>query len=478
MISRVIPLLLLITATAPAATWHVGPSRTYTAPSQVGALVHDGDTVEIDAGVYDDCATWSANDLMLRGVGGIAHLQNVTCSDKGIWILFGTNTTIENVELSGSHISSALGSNGAGVRGQGGSFTLRHCSIHDNQMGVLCSLTDSSNVVIENSVLWNNVSADETQFAHNIYINHVDTFILRGCLVYGAQVGHQVKSRARVNYILYNKLVDGLNTASRLIDLPNGGQAVVMGNELEKGRNTQNTNSVGFGLEGMSNPGPQILTVINNTFVNNLPLRGIYITVPGSGVDTLTVVNNIFAGSGVLLSGTPRVFNKFSNIVTGTAGEAGLVDASSYDYHLLPTSAAIGAGSPLGVVGGFSLVPEFEYADTATLVPRTIIRARNIDAGAHEYGGVPSSVASVAAMPSDQVVVFQSAQSVSVRVSLNEFGNHPTISLYTLLGTRVFTGSLEGGQCTIPAAGVRSGVYVIRVDGNGMHVAQLCAIVR
>ncbi len=44
-----------------ATTWEVGPGQTYTMPSQVSTLVSNGDTVNIEAGVYpSDVARWQA----------------------------------------------------------------------------------------------------------------------------------------------------------------------------------------------------------------------------------------------------------------------------------------------------------------------------------------------------------------------------------------------------------------------------------
>jgi hypothetical protein len=42
----------------------------------VATLVHDGDTVAIDAGTYpSDVARWTVSNLVLRGVGGMARLK-------------------------------------------------------------------------------------------------------------------------------------------------------------------------------------------------------------------------------------------------------------------------------------------------------------------------------------------------------------------------------------------------------------------
>jgi len=44
---------LLISYFSYSANWLVGPTRTYTLPSQVSGLVNNGDTVSIDAGIYN-----------------------------------------------------------------------------------------------------------------------------------------------------------------------------------------------------------------------------------------------------------------------------------------------------------------------------------------------------------------------------------------------------------------------------------------
>src|SRR4051812_47918353 len=81
-------LVLLAPAAASAAvsgrTLQVGPSRTYQKPSQAAAAALDGDTIEIDAGLYTgDVCAWYRNDLVIRGVGGFAHLDAAGQSSQG-----------------------------------------------------------------------------------------------------------------------------------------------------------------------------------------------------------------------------------------------------------------------------------------------------------------------------------------------------------------------------------------------------------
>src|SRR3954447_11094138 len=79
-------LLAPVTASAATAgrTLQVGPGRTYQKPSQAAAAALDGDTIEIDAGLYSgDVCAWYRNDLVIRGVGGFAHLDAAGQSSQG-----------------------------------------------------------------------------------------------------------------------------------------------------------------------------------------------------------------------------------------------------------------------------------------------------------------------------------------------------------------------------------------------------------
>ena len=124
-----------------AVTLEVGPGRALTRPSQAAAIAQDGDVVAIDAGTYTgDVATWRANGLTLRGVGGRAHLvaNGQSAQGKAIWVIQGNNTTVEAIEFSGAAVRDR---NGAGIRQEGAGLTVRDCSFHDNENGILTVIT-------------------------------------------------------------------------------------------------------------------------------------------------------------------------------------------------------------------------------------------------------------------------------------------------------------------------------------------------
>ena len=356
---------------------HVGPRRALKTPSQAAAVAKDGDTIEIDAGLYSgDVATWTRNNLTIMGVRGRAHLDanGKNAQGKGIWVIQGANNTIENIEFSGAKVPDQ---NGAGIRQEGAGLTLRNCYFHDNQNGILTGANSSSDILIEYTEFARNGSGDGQ--THNMYIGNVRTFTLRYSYSHLAKIGHLVKSRAQTNYILYNRLTDETGTASYEINLPNGGRAYIIGNLIQQSPNTDNDTIISYAEERASNP-VQELYVVNNTIVNDYG-NGTFVRVSGSPSSS-RLVNNLFIGPGTVLQGQGT---QTTNLATRNAH---LVNQAGYDYHLSAGSPAINGGTPPGTAGGFDLTPLYEYVHPMLRAKTRSIVGSAIDIGAYEYGNV------------------------------------------------------------------------------------------
>ncbi|VAX32258.1 hypothetical protein MNBD_NITROSPIRAE01-374, partial [hydrothermal vent metagenome] len=331
----------------------------------------DGDVVEIDAGLYSaDVAVWNANDLTLRGVGGRAHLRadGANAQGKGTWIINGDNVTLENIEFSGAAVP---GDNGAGIRHQGGDLTIRYCYFHDNENGILTDSHPSAHILIEYSEFAYNGAGDG--YSHNLYIGNIQRFTFQHNYSHHAKNGHNLKSRARENVILYNRIMDESDgTSSYAVDLPDGGLSVVMGNVLQQGPDTGNSSIVSYAAEDAVNP-IQALYFVNNTLVND---RGSGSFLQISGNPELRVVNNLFVGGGNTPSGSGVSYNL-------TMDTDRLVDAPNYNYRLIENSLAENAGIDAGSVAGISLVPTWEYIHSANRKARIVLGV--IDIGAYEF---------------------------------------------------------------------------------------------
>ena len=383
-------------------TLRVGPGQSYDTIGRAAAAARDGDTIEIAAGDYTGAAAiavWRANKLVIRGVNGRPHLKGggESAEGKGIWVTKGANIVVENIEFSDAKVSE---NNAAGIRIEGANITIRNCDFHDNQNGVLASPNPQSDIVIENSIFTAN-GLDGEGYTHNIYIGAVRSFVLSASLSHRAIDGHNVKSRARLNRILYNRIMDEADgTASYAIDISEGGTAYIIGNVIQQGPKTSNNAIVALAAE--KKDASDRFYVVNNTIVNDLD-KGIFIDnfSPGAA----TVINNILAGPGTPLVGNgvlrdnlvtphtkPTMLDRLtSDASPGTgalegnlvASNPGFVDATYYDYHLLPGSPAIGVGIQPRDSAGTLLLPEKQYEGPAKSVPRPHLD--RLDLGALAY---------------------------------------------------------------------------------------------
>jgi Abnormal spindle-like microcephaly-assoc'd, ASPM-SPD-2-Hydin/Right handed beta helix region len=372
--------LCLCAPSARGNTLQVGPGKQYAAPCAAIAAAAAGDEIDIDStGTYTgDVCQWSTAGLTLVGVGtgrAVINAGGNNSQGKGIWVISGNNTTVENIEFTGAAVPDM---NGAGIRAEGNNLTIRNCYFHDNQEGIL---TDGGNsvILIEFSEFYHNGAGDG--FSHNLYIGNITQFIFRYNYSHGAVIGHLLKSRAAENDIYYNRLTDeGTGTASYEIDLPNGGLSFVIGNLVEKGPQAQNNALVTYQEEGAASGNPDHeLFVVNNTMVNDYG-QGTFVVVDSSVQVPAIIKNNIFQGQGTITTqGSATQANNF-------AGNALLVSPSTYDYHLQSGSPAINAGAAPGQGAGVSLTPVWQYVHPSCAEGR-VTTGSAIDIGAYEYNG-------------------------------------------------------------------------------------------
>lgn len=383
----------------------VGPGQKYDVPSKAAKVARDGDTVEIAAGVYvGDVAEWNADNLTIRGVGGRAHMnaKGKSLGGKATWVIVGDNAVVENIEFSNSRVRDR---NGAGIRLEGRSLTVRNSYFHDNQMGILTGRNPDSDILIEGSEFARNfVDYKKTgSLGHNIYIGRVRSFTLRNSYAHSGAWGHNVKSRAAETRLLYNRIVDGSDgSASYQVDIANGGRAWLVGNVIQQGKNAENWALVSFGAEARA--ASDQLAMVNNTVINE---RGSGIFLQNRSPGMATLINNILAGTGTPVKGPATLRNNLivksvsagivgSLIGSGRAGKAsgelvgnftarsaGFVDPGNMDFRLTENSPARNIGVEPGLVNGWPSRPSAQFLHARRQVPRP--NDGKIDIGAFEF---------------------------------------------------------------------------------------------
>jgi hypothetical protein len=212
---------------------------------------------------------------------------------------------------------------------------------------------------------------------HNIYIGRAASFTLEFSWVHDADFGHNVKSRARVNRIRYNRISDGeRGRASYLIDFPEGGIAEVIGNELHKGPQAENRPIVAYGAEAATRRHAEnAITVAFNTVYSksvDAVLLRLALDAPA------LLVDNLVAGAPVIsLEGKARADQNL--ILAG----GGMMDPQNLDFRLTPDSRAIDAGVRTTADGRTVALPAWEYVHPQGGKPRFPVWQP--DMGAHEY---------------------------------------------------------------------------------------------
>lgn len=281
----------------------VGAGMAYALPSEAAGAAKKGDVIRIAPGTYSDCTRWDADDLIIEGMGSGATMTGEVCDDKALFITRGRNITVRNITFLGARSSSH---NGAGIRVEGPTLTVENSRFIDNDDGMLAGDNPASRIIVRNSTFLRNGNCIEA-CAHGIYANHIALLRVENSDFEEQHVGHHIKSRAARTEILNNRIHDGPNgTASYLVDLPNGGSAVISGNRFEKGPHAENTQiAISIGAEGATpeNP-PGAITISNNVFANDTGVLTAF--VKNQTLNPIQLAGNHLSGKVTPLSGPDR----------------------------------------------------------------------------------------------------------------------------------------------------------------------------
>jgi len=337
----------------------VGPKRSIPSVAEAARVAVDGDVVEIDAGTYvDDVAVWRQQNLTIRGSGGRVRMvsQGRSAEGKAIFVLKGDNVEVQGIEFAGMRVPNR---NGAGIRHEGGKVLIRDCLFERNEIGVMTSNDPRAELVVDACELRDNAILREYRrgddVGHQIYVGRIRRFTMRNSYVHRGLLGHLVKSRARENHIVCNRLTDErTGRSSYELEFPEGGIAYVIGNLIAQSPLTENEAMIAFGAEGYASSVNE-LYVVHNSLVDELPRGGEFLRVRDGGNVRLVALNNVLVGSGR--------FDAELGVGSGNfrVRSSEVADAAAYDLRLRPGTTVPGPSVDPGNAHGVSLRPACEY---------------------------------------------------------------------------------------------------------------------
>lgn len=266
---------MLFAAGVSAAELRVGAGRALQTPGEAARQVSDGDTVLIDPGVYTDCAVWRTSRLRIEAAGPGVVLAGKTCAGKGIFIIQGNDITVRGITFADATVPDH---NGAGIRAEGRNLTVERSRFLHNENGILAGGGPDSTLWVSDSEFIGN-GACIGACAHGLYVGGpLKLLVVERSIFREQHVAHHIKSRALATIVRGCTIEDGpRGTASYLIDIPSGGDALIEHNTMEKGPNSENPLvAITIGEEGVRNP-TNLLVIRNNVFRNDLPRRTVFV---------------------------------------------------------------------------------------------------------------------------------------------------------------------------------------------------------
>ncbi len=271
--------IIAIANQAMAETFVVGPDQKYTNLYEAAKILQDGDVVEIVPGIYQDCAVFEVNNLIIRPQNWSerkqrVRFQNVSCNDQAIFLIYGDNIRIEGIEFANARVPDG---NGAGVKFVGKHLSLKNTLFVNNEMGLLTAANPQSKIVIDQSTFEFN-GREAPGWGHGVYVGKMHSLTISNSIFKYQKTGHHIKSRANYTEVTGCEILDGeQGTASYLIDVYNGGSDLIANNIMQKGTDSENVETaICIACEGNENNSTEIV-VRDNLFTNESKAEAVFL---------------------------------------------------------------------------------------------------------------------------------------------------------------------------------------------------------
>jgi hypothetical protein len=274
----------------------VGADKQFKTIKEVSAAAKNNTIIEVDAGTYKGDAAlafWKQDSIVIRASGGEVKLDadGKSMEGKAIWVIDGGNICVEGITFVNAKVPDK---NGAGIRLMNGNLTVINCRFLYNEMGLLTANYATINLTVKNSEF--GYSGHGDGLSHDIYVGHIGSFYVSGSYFHHANIGHLIKSRAALNQIYYNMIADGNDAESKAsyeIDIPSGGQAIIVGNIIQKSSTPENPHVISFAKENSNHYPVNRIFICFNTIINFHNANDMVLGAPQSGTEKYIFNNAI-----------------------------------------------------------------------------------------------------------------------------------------------------------------------------------------
>jgi hypothetical protein len=377
---------LAVESAVGATTLAVGPGKRYPRIEDANAVAQPGDTILVypaAGGAYEQAAVDVRQKNLTFQAVRARGAHGVKISGKGFdysgagstpRAIFQFNRGADNCVLEGFELAHAHNDshNGAGVRiNQANHVTIRRCSIHHNDMGIMSNGGGGGNSAVDQRIefceIHHNGDPEEPGQNHNLYLGGISA-MLSFCEVHSSLTGHNVKSRAHHTRVQYCYVHHSANREFDLVDAEETARpqshAVLLGNIIVKDPECAGNHSViHFGQDG-GRRHDGTLHLLCNTIVTPFQAPILELSAPAAKAH---LTSNLIVGSSQSRQrlAAARFGARLQNITGshnwlignfGTLTETGLdpkanvvrrtpvnlfVDPQANDYHLNAEAAAI-----------------------------------------------------------------------------------------------------------------------------------------
>jgi hypothetical protein len=214
----------------------------YATLAQALAALQDGQTLDIAPGTHSAEAGYSrASNITIRA--SAEAVFDSVYGGKSTFVLGGENVILQ--KLGGVGITNES-RNGGLLRFEGRHLTATGIRIDRCETGILTGNSKDSIVRLNDVRGKENGTPGDGQ-SHAIYVGACAELYVTDAHLADTLIGHLIKSRAAKNVITKCRLIEG--TASRAIDICNGGVLEISSTYIKQTQATDNPEIIGYGAE-------------------------------------------------------------------------------------------------------------------------------------------------------------------------------------------------------------------------------------